>query len=96
MMEEKPMMDDLQPTRENSTEAINLITENTINGNIEKRDSGSPYNAPQNLNRGSSHLANRPASSRTLGDNLEAAFSSAFSSDPEDRIRSSIPAPSYK
>lgn len=96
-MEEQSKMDDSPLNRVNSTEAVNLIAENTINGNVEKRDTNSPYNAPQNLSRGSSHLANRPFSSRSVAENreLDSSLGLLFPFDPDSGPRSSVATSSH-
>ena len=95
MMDELSKMDDSPPSRGSSTEAVNLIAENTLNGNVEKRDTGSPHNAPQNLGRGSSHLANRPFSSRSTGESSSSA-GLLFPFDPETIGRGAVASCSYK
>lgn len=92
MMEDLSKMDNSPPSRVNSTEAVNLIAENTINGNVEKRDASSPHNVPQNLSRGSSHLANRPFSSRSFAESqdADASLGLLFPFDPDSGTRSSV------
>ena len=100
-MEELSKMEDEDspPSRVNSTEAVNLITDGTLIGNTEKKEASSPHNAPQNLTRGSSHLANRHfISSRSLVENHDAdsTLSLLFPFDPETGTRNSIASSSQR